>query len=61
MSKIDRISYDDLYKNTLSIRDEIFEKIYSKEDDTDYIEIKESSNLEIELRKPLLQRFSNYI
>tara|TARA_B100000575_G_scaffold284634_1_gene278923 strand:+ start:488 stop:673 length:186 start_codon:yes stop_codon:yes gene_type:complete len=61
MSKIDRISYDDLYKNTLSIRDEIFEKIYSKEDDTDYIKIKESSNLEIELRKPLLQRFSNYI
>ena len=53
MSKIDRISYDDLYKKLLSIIDEIFEKIYSKEDDTDYIEIKESSNLDIELRKPL--------
>ena len=47
MSKVDKISYDDLYKKILSIRDEIFEKIYSKEDDTDYIEIKESSFTEV--------------
>tara|TARA_R100000655_G_scaffold107011_1_gene156917 strand:+ start:94 stop:732 length:639 start_codon:yes stop_codon:yes gene_type:complete len=49
MSKIDRISYDALYKKILSIRDEIFEEVYSKKDDTVYIEIKDSSNLEIEL------------